>query len=60
MSNGEMLYLALVLGVFFSFILVLTYGIISSAQARKVRAGVMTARTTTASHSHTPALSKAA
>lgn len=44
MSNGEMLYLALVLGVFFSFIAMLSYGIIVSAQARKMRAGVVAAR----------------
>ncbi|MCA0200082.1 MAG: hypothetical protein LCH56_04505 [Proteobacteria bacterium] len=60
MSNGETLYLTLVLGVFFSFIAVLAYGIISSAQARKARAGLADASTATASRPHTPNRLKAA
>lgn len=60
MSNGELLYLSLVLGVFLSFIVILAYGIIASSQARRARQGMVTVRETTAPQSYTPAPRQAA
>lgn len=60
MSNGEMLYLSLVLFGFFSFVVVLAYGIVSSASARKASVAGRAIERSTAPHLTTPALLKAA
>ncbi len=60
MSDGEMLYLTLVLGVFSCFIVAMVYGIVSSAQARKMRAGSEAARMSAESQLPRRTLPKAA